>query len=306
MRWKGRKQSSHVEDRRGETMSRRGRSVGGGAIGGLLFSLFKRGSGKTRAMLIVGLVIACFVFDINPVSLFVSSPDGAGSAQISQGDGTAPDPEMKAYLATMKADNEAVWQKVLASAGRQYRPAKMVIYTGRTRTAGGIADARMGPFYMPADETIYIDPTFFQELRNQLGAKGDFAQAYVVAHEVGHHIQKILHLTDKVHGQQGKVSKEEYNRLSVRLELHADFLAGVFAHHAEEKFKFLEEGDIDEAMNCAEAIGDDRLQKMSQGDIQPDLFTHGTSAQRKRWFMRGFKSGNLQDGDTFNIPYQNL
>ncbi len=126
---------------------------------------------------------------------------------------------MKAYLSTMKHDNEAVWQKILAAEGIQYRPAKMVIYTERTRTAGGIADARMGPFYMPADETIYIDPTFFQELRNQLGAKGDFAQAYVVAHEVGHHIQKILHLTDKVHGQQGKVSKEAYNRLSVRLKV---------------------------------------------------------------------------------------
>lgn len=182
----------------------------------------------------------------------------------------------------------------------------MVIYTGRTQTAGGVADARMGPFYMPADQTIYIDPTFFQEMKDRFGAAGDFAQANVVAHEVGHHIQHLLHITDKVHSQRGKISDTEYNRLSVRLELQADFLAGVFAHHAEDQFKFLEDGDIEEAMRCAEAIGDDRLQQMSRGEIEPDLFTHGTSAQRKRWFMKGFQSGNLQDGDTFSIPYDQL
>ena len=195
---------------------------------------------------------------------------------------------------------------VLADAGVQYRPAKMVIYTGRTVTAGGVADANMGPFYMPADETIYIDPTFFTELEQRFGAKGDFAQAYVVAHEVGHHIQNILGLTEKVHSQRARLSKEEYNKLSVRLELQADFFAGVFAHHGQEKFQFLEEGDIEEAMRCAQAIGDDRIQKQSQGRVQPDLFTHGTSAQRARWFNKGFRTGDISQADTFNIPYPQL
>lgn len=299
MRWKGRKQSSHVEDRRGQHHA--GRSSGNTAIGALLFGLFRRGSEKTKIILVLGVIAACFMFDINPVSLFVSPQNGTY-----QTSSTPVDPEMKAYLATMKSDNEIVWAKILADAGIKYSPANMVIYTGKTQTAGGIADARMGPFYMPADETIYIDPSFFQEMKDRFGAAGDFAQAYVVAHEVGHHIQHLLKLTDKVHSQRGKIPDTEYNKLSVRLELQADFLAGVFAHHAEEKFKFLEDGDIEEAMRCAEAVGDDRLQKMTKGEIQPDLFTHGTSAQRKRWFMKGFNSGKLSDGDTFGIPYEQL
>jgi len=309
MRWKGRRQSSHVEDRRGESAYRGSRS-GNGMIGGLLFTLFSRGGIKTKMLLIVAVVIGCSVFHINPLSLFMNTPGGSYS-QVAQTSGSgsgsdAQNAEMKAYLSTMKADNETVWKKILSAEGKQWRPAKMVIYTGRTQTAGGVADARMGPFYMPADETIYIDPTFFQELKDKFGAKGDFAQAYVIAHETGHHIQHILHLTDQVHRLRGKIPQAEYNKLSVRLELQADFLAGVFAHHGEEEFNFLERGDIEEAMKCAEAIGDDRLQKMSQGSIQPDLFTHGTSAQRKRWFMKGFKSGKISDGDTFNIPYQDL
>jgi len=309
MRWKGRRQSTHVEDRRGKSAYRGSRS-GNGMIGGLLLTLFSRGGLKTKMLLIVAVVIGCSVFHINPLSLFMNTPGGSYS-QVAQTSGSgsgsdAQNAEMKAYLATIKADNETVWKKILSAEGKQWRPAKMVIYTGRTQTAGGVADARMGPFYMPADETIYIDPTFFQELKDKFGAKGDFAQAYVIAHETGHHIQHLLHLTDQVHRQRGKIPQAEYNKLSVRLELQADFLAGVFAHHGEEEFNFLERGDIEEAMKCAEAIGDDRLQKMSQGSIQPDLFTHGTSAQRKRWFMKGFKSGKISDGDTFSIPYQDL
>ncbi|NWK56746.1 neutral zinc metallopeptidase [Verrucomicrobiaceae bacterium N1E253] len=299
MRWKGRKQSSHVEDRRGQPPQRG--SGGNAALGALLFGLFRKGNRKTKILLILGGVVACFMFNINPVNLLMS-PTGQPASLSS----SPADPEMKAYLATMKSDNEIVWSKILAAHGKSYRPANMVIYTGRTQTAGGTADARMGPFYMPADETIYIDPSFFQEMRDKFGATGDFAQAYVVAHEVGHHIQHLLNLTDKVHSQRGKISESEYNKLSVRLELQADFLAGVFAHHADEQFQFLEHGDIDEAIRCAEAIGDDRLQKMTRGEIQPDLFTHGTSAQRKRWFMKGYKSGQLSEGDTFTIPYDQL
>lgn len=307
MHWKGRRQSSNVEDRRGTTVRGGTGAVGGGALGGLIFALFRRGSGKTKLILIVGVIIACFVFKINPLSPLGFSSGGGGSAQIVKKPGAAPDKETKDYLATMKADNEDIWTKILPQYGIKYRPSKMIIYEERTMTPGGIADARMGPFYMPANESIYIDPSFFQELKQKFGAKGDFAEAYVIAHEVGHHIQKILGYTQKVHSQQGKISKAEYNKLSVRLELHADFLAGVFAHHGQKKFRFLEHGDIQEAMECAEAIGDDRLQERAHGHVQPDSFTHGTSAQRKRWFMRGYKSGDLRDGERiFTMPYGDL
>ncbi|MBK1830096.1 neutral zinc metallopeptidase [Verrucomicrobiaceae bacterium R5-34] len=309
MRWKGRKQSSNVEDRRGTTVRGGGGGpVAGGAIGSLLFALFRRGSGKTKLILIVGVIAACFMFKINPISLFMSTPGGGSSQVVSQKDyqPTAAEQEMFEYLKTLKGDNETIWAKIMAAEGLTYRPAKMVVYTQRTSTPGGIADAQMGPFYLPANETIYIDPSFFSELEQRFKAKGDFAQAYVIAHEVGHHIQKLLGLTDKVHGQQGRISKTEYNRLSVRLELQADFLAGVFAHHGQEKFNFLENGDIEEAMRCAEAIGDDRIQQHSHGHVQPDLFTHGTSEQRKRWFMRGYQSGRIRDGNTFDVPYNEL
>ncbi|MGB0775630.1 MAG: KPN_02809 family neutral zinc metallopeptidase, partial [Akkermansiaceae bacterium] len=282
----------------------RGGAAGGGALGGLIFSLFTRGSGKMKLILIVGMIAAWAFFGWNPLSLL-----GGGGGQVTQNTHYKPSPEeqrMLAYLKTLKGDNEQIWSEILAAEGIKYRPAKMVVYRERTMTPGGIADARMGPFYLPKNEHIYIDPSFFIELETKFKAKGDFAQAYVIAHEVGHHIQKILGLTDKVHSQQGRIPKEEYNKLSVRLELQADFLAGVFAHHAQEKFNFLERGDIEEAMRCAEAIGDDRIQKQSQGHIQPDLFTHGTSAQRKRWFMRGFESGDINQGDTFKIPYNQL
>jgi len=307
MRWKGRKQSSNVEDRRGTTV-RGGGPMAGGAIGSILFALFRRGSGKTKLILIVGVIAACLMFKINPLSLFMSTPGGGGGKVVAQKNykPSAADLEMLEYLKTIKGDNEIIWEKILAAEGMKYTPAKMVVYAGRTPIPGGYADAKMGPFYLPANETIYIDPSFFRELEERFKAEGDFAQAYVIAHEVGHHIQKLLGLTDKVHSQNGRISKKEYNKLSVRLELQADFLAGVFAHHAQEKFNFLENGDIEEAMRAAEAIGDDRIQKKFQGTLQPDLFTHGTSAQRKRWFMRGYESGNIREGDTFKIPYEDL
>ncbi|MBT8038349.1 MAG: neutral zinc metallopeptidase [Verrucomicrobiae bacterium] len=306
MRWKNRRSSSNIEDRRGTTTRANGGPIAGGALGSILISLFRRGSGKTKLALIGGVIIACFVFKMNPLSLLGFS-SGGGSRQTVQSNGRPADPRIKEYFAKLKGTNEDIWQQILPKYDIRYRPSKMVIYTTRTHTAGGIADARMGPFYMPADETIYIDPTFFDELKTRFGAKGDFAEAYVIAHEVGHHIQKILKLTDHVHNQKGRIPPIEYNQLSVRLELHADFLSGIFAHHAQEKFNFLETGDIQEAMDCAEAIGDDRIQSQAQGHIQPDLFTHGTSAQRKRWFMRGYRSGDLNDGNIlFSIRYQDL
>ncbi|MGJ8676953.1 MAG: KPN_02809 family neutral zinc metallopeptidase [Akkermansiaceae bacterium] len=304
MRWQGRRKSSHVEDRRGTRISAGRGSRGGGAMAGVMMMLFRKTSGKTRIVIILAAIIGCFVFKINPMSLLGFS--SGGNQQVVTQTSAAPDDEMGEYLATMKADNEDVWKKILASEGIQYRPSKMIIYTDRVMTGGGVADANMGPFYSPSDEAVYIDPTFFTEMKEKFNAQGDFAEAYVIAHEVAHHIQNILGETNKLHGKAGKVSKQEYNQLSVRLELQADFLAGVFAHHAQEEFNFLEDGDIEEAMKCAEAIGDDRLQKEFTGQVQPDLFTHGTSAQRKRWFMKGYETGDIRQRDTFSIPYNSL
>jgi len=308
MRWKGREQSRNVEDRRGQTVRGGGGAIAGGAVGSVLFMLFRRGGLKTKMMLVLAVIAGCFMFKINPINLFMSTP--GGSTRVTKDKSykpTAQEQEMLDYLETMKKDNEIIWTKIFAAQGwPKYRPSKLIVYRGKTQTPGGIADARTGPFYMPADEGIYLDPSFFQELSQQFGAKGDFAQAYVMAHEVAHHVQKLLGLTDKVHGQHGKVSKAEYNKLSVRLELQADFLAGVFAHHAQERFNFLEQGDIEEAIQCAKAIGDDTIQRKSQGYVQPHLFTHGTSEQRKRWFMKGFQTGDLSQGETFKMPYEDL
>jgi predicted metalloprotease len=277
----------------------------GAGLGGVLFAIFARGSAKTKLMLIGAAVVAMFIFKLSPQALMNVVGGGTSQPSVTQ-DAPAPNDEMRAYLATMKADNEDIWTEIFRQYGRSYQPAKLVIYSDKTVMPGGVADARMGPFYMPANQTVYIDPNFFNEMKQRFGAPGDFAQAYVLAHEVGHHVQHLLGYTDRVHGQRGRVSQTEYNRLSVRLELQADFLAGFFAQHADEQFKFLESGDIEEAMNCAHAIGDDNLQRKSSGRVMPDSFTHGTSEQRARWFMKGFRSDRLEDGDTFSVPYDQL
>ncbi len=297
MKWQGRRRSSNVDDRRGQRVSG---GVRGPAMGGLVMALLTRGSAKTKLMIVVAALVAMFVFKISPQSLMTLVTGGSTQPTVTQV-APAPDDEMRAYLATMKADNEDVWTRLFRGLGKEYRPAKLVIYSDKTVMPGGLADARMGPFYMPANETVYIDPNFFNELSQRFGAPGDFAQAYVVAHEIGHHVQNLLGYTDHVHGQRGRVSKEEYNRLSVRLELQADFLAGVFAHNAQQQFEFLETGDIQEAMRCAEAIGDDAIQRKSSGRVMPDSFTHGTSEQRRRWFMKGFENGRLADGDAEDL-----
>ena len=181
-----------------------------------------------------------------------------------------------------------------------YREPRLTIFRGQTQSSCGNATAASGPFYCSADERVYIDLSFYEEMKNTLNAPGDFAQAYVIAHEVGHHVQHLLGITDRVHSQRGSLSDEEYNQLSVRLELQADFLAGIWAHYAKDNKDFIEEGDIEEALNAAAAIGDDRLQKQFQGTINPESFTHGTSAQRVKWFKKGFLSGDTKQGDTFN------
>ncbi|HSO87357.1 MAG TPA: neutral zinc metallopeptidase, partial [Draconibacterium sp.] len=192
-----------------------------------------------------------------------------------------------------------VWHKLFESSGLTYREPTLVLFSGGAESACGFAQSATGPFYCPGDERVYIDLNFLEELRQKLGAQGDFAIAYIVAHEVGHHVQKQLSVLDQVHGLRGQVSEKEYNAQTVKLELQADFYAGIWAHHAQKMKNILEAGDIEEAMNAAQAVGDDRIQKQSQGYVVPDSFTHGTSQQRMTWFKRGFETGNVNNGDTF-------
>jgi len=208
--------------------------------------------------------------------------------------------ELAEFVSVVLADTEDVWNKLFSEEGQSYREPKLVLFTGQVQSACGFASAAVGPFYCPGDETVYIDLQFYDELRRKFGAPGDFAQAYVIAHEIGHHVQKQLGITSKVDAMRGRVSQEEFNQLSVRLELQADFFAGVWAHHAQRMQQILEPGDINEALQAAGAIGDDRLQKQAQGYVVPESFTHGTSEQRERWFRRGFESGDMAQGDTFN------
>jgi len=214
--------------------------------------------------------------------------------------------QLKQFVSVVLGDTEDIWGKLFADAGETYRQPKLVLFSDRVESACGLASAASGPFYCPGDENVYLDLSFFQELNQRFGAKGDFAAAYVIAHEVGHHVQKQLGITDKVDAMRGRLSEEEYNRMSVRLELQADFLAGVFAHYEQASLDVIEPGDIDEALNAASSIGDDRLQKMSQGYVVPDAFTHGSSEQRVRWFRRGFESGDMSEGDTFGVDYGDL
>jgi len=286
MRWKGRRQSANIEDRRGQR--RGGTAMIGGGIGTIVIVLlFVLLGGDPRE--IMSLVDATST----------SQPTGAESA--------APgNDETRQFVSTVLGDTEDVWTQVFAERGWQYRTPRLVLFSGVTQMPGGAANAATGPFYLPTDQTVYLDFSFFDEMAQRFGAPGDFAAAYVIAHEVGHNVQHQLGITDQVHAKQGRISQDEYNRLSVRLELQADFLAGVWANHAQKQWNILEEGDIEEAIRAATAIGDDRLQRQSQGYVVPDAFTHGTSEQRVKWFTRGYKSGRIEDGDTFSIPYGQL
>jgi predicted metalloprotease len=214
--------------------------------------------------------------------------------------------ESAAFVSVVLADTEEVWGQLFRGMGKEYREPKLVLFRDQVRSACGFQSAATGPFYCPPDQHVYIDLSFFEEMKSRLGAPGDFAQAYVIAHEVGHHVQQQLGISDDVHYQQSRASEAEANELSVRLELQADFFAGVWAHHAERNWQILEEGDVQEALNAATAIGDDRLQLKSRGFVVPESFTHGTSEQRSRWFLRGLKSGDMTAGDTFGVPYGQL
>ena len=282
MKWEGNRQSDNVEDRRGDGAPMLGgRSIGIGTI--------------------VVALIGGWVLGINPLTL-LGVLSGVGSVVQAPAPAQAPPAHdtMAQFVSTVLADTEDVWGPIFQQGGGAYREPRLVLFRGAVPTACGAGQAAMGPFYCPGDQKVYIDLSFYDQLKNQLGAPGDFAQAYVIAHEVGHHVQHLLGISGQVEQMRGRVSQVAYNRLSVKLELQADCLAGVWAHHADQQRQILEQGDIEEAMNAAAKIGDDALQRAQTGQVVPDSFTHGTSAQRQRWFRTGLQSGSVQACDTFS------
>lgn len=281
MLWQGRRQSSNVDDRRG--MSAGGMAVGGGVIG------------------VIVLLLNFFLGGGDPSQLPQLSPGGGQSQPMSQQEQEADD-ERANFVKVVLADTEDVWNKIFAEQGADYAEPTLVLFRGGVQSACGTASSASGPFYCPGDQDLYIDLSFYEELQSRFNAPGDFAMAYVVAHEVGHHLQTLMGTSQKVQRLRQQLNQREYNKYSVMLELQADFYAGVWAHHAQKMKQILEPGDIEEALNAANAIGDDRLQKESQGHVVPDAFTHGTSAQRMYWFKKGFETGDIRQGDTFNAP----
>lgn len=273
MRWTGRRESGNMEDRR----SGGGRYALGGGMG-------------------IIVVIIALILGKNPQELLSVIPGQDQQHPTSQG---SPTDEEGKFVDAVLTDTEDVWHELFKQMGSEYKEPYLVLYRGSTSSGCGFASSATGPFYCPADEKVYIDLSFYEELKNRFNAPGDFAMAYVIAHEIGHHVQNLMGITGKVDRMRSQLSEKEYNQLSVRLELQADFLAGVWAHHDQKMKNILEEGDIQEALQAANAVGDDRLQQQSQGTVVPDAFTHGTSAQRMRWFKKGFDTGDIHQGDTF-------
>ncbi len=306
MRWQGRRESDNVEDRRGDDGMSSGGSGLPGLPGGLGGGFGRGGGGKSIVGGGLGLVIIIVLSLItgqNPLQMLGGGEDGSSlqgpSSQRSAYSGSAEEEELAGFVKVVLADNEDIWSEIMRREGHDYRLPKLVLFRNATRSACGAASSQTGPFYCPADEKVYIDLEFYQLMKDRFKAGGDFAMAYVVAHEVGHHVQHVLGISDKVHRAQQRLSEEEANKLSVKLELQADFLAGVWAHYDQQTKNILEPGDIEEALRCAEAIGDDRLQMQAQGYVSPESFTHGSSKERMYWFKRGFESGDLKQGDTF-------
>ena len=287
MRLTGRRESSNVDDRR------------------------RSGGGKKAGMGIGGLAIAALVIWLmggNPLS--VLNQVDLGSVLMEQSGGTyqptAEEEELAKFSSQILAGTEDVWAQEFKKMGRTYQPPRLVLFTGSVQSGCGGASSSMGPFYCSADQSVYIDLSFFSQMKQQLGADGDFAYAYVIAHEVGHHVQYLLGILDNAHQQMSRLSEKESNRISVRLELQADYFAGIWAYHDNKMFNSLEDGDIEEGLNVASKIGDDYLQKQAQGYIVPDSFNHGTSDQRVRWLRKGLNSGDVNGGDTFSPSYGNL
>ena len=286
MDWEGRPESENVEDQR--TVTPRRLAVGGG-FGVLL------------------IVVVSYLLGGNPQQV-LNQLQNAGQI------GGAPDADpqdpaqdrLKHFVGVVLADTEDVWRDQFQKMGKRYIEPHLVLFNRQVESACGLADAAVGPFYCPGDQKVYLDLSFFEELKTRFKAPGEFAQAYVIAHEVGHHVQKLLGISDKVHAQRSRLSKVEFNKLSVRLELQADFLAGFWGYHAQKMKHILDPGDLEAALRAANAIGDDRLQKQARGYVVPDSFTHGSSEQRIRWFRRGFETGDFSQGDTFRIAYEEL
>ena len=279
MRWRGRERSDNVEDRRlsvGKKMSL------GGGIGGIIIALI---------FIILG---------GNPKQVLQLLDPGTQTVQTESGRNVSQDDDLTKFISVVLKDTEDVWNKIFTASGRKYREPKLVLFRQSVRSACGFSGAATGPFYCPADEKVYIDLDFLEEMLRRFRSTGDFAMAYILAHEVGHHVQKLLGIMDKVDSQRGRASQKKLNELTVRLELQADFLAGIWVHHAQKMKNILEEGDVEEALRAVNAVGDDRIQMQQQGYVVPDSFTHGTSAQRLKWFRKGMKSGDPNKGDTFN------
>jgi predicted metalloprotease len=267
------------------------------------------GGGGLLIVMVLGLLFGVDPQKLN--QLLQQQQQGAGVGGNAAGQPrelTPEEEEQKAFAATVLAFTEEVWNEQFRELGRRYEPPKMVLFTDRVQSGCGVAPSAVGPFYCPADRTVYLDPTFFVELDQKLGGSAaEFSQAYVIAHEIGHHVQNLLGFSEIVDRKRGTVPKEEYNRWSVRLELQADYLAGVWAHYGQQKFNFIEPGDIETAIQSANAIGDDRLQKQQTGFVSPENYTHGTSEQRVRWFTDGLRSGSIERiKDLFELPYESL
>lgn len=281
MRWQNQRQSTNVEDRRGIGPKA---AIGGGGV--LL------------------IILIAVIFGQDPRALLsqlnVNTQGGGMGGGGVAAPSSAEEQQLKESVTTVLGSTEDVWSKIFRENGREYREPTLVLFTGQVSSACGNASASVGPFYCPGDQKLYLDFSFFNQLAKDLNSPGDFAQAYVIAHEVGHHVQNLLGIMNEMNKNRANMSETEYNALSVRLELQADFFAGVWAHHAQEMQSMMESGDLEEALRAATAIGDDALQREAQGYVVPDSFTHGTSEQRLHWFKKGFQSGRIEDGDTFN------
>ncbi len=297
MRWQGGRESENVEDRRGAGGG--GGFSTGGPLGGRGIPIGRGGLGIGGLAVVV---VVSLLLGINPMDLLNGTlPDEPSRTEQAQAPRSGADDELGRFVSVVLADTEDTWNVLFQQAGRTYREPKLVLFSGAVDSGCGFAQAAMGPFYCPLDQRVYIDLSFYRDLRDRFRAPGDFAQAYVIAHEVGHHVQNLLGISDRVQqAQQRAGNRADANALSVRLELQADCLAGLWANHANRERRIIEPGDVEEALTAASAIGDDRLQKQSRGTVAPDSFTHGSSAQRVRWFRTGLESGQMQACDTFS------
>ncbi len=283
MRYKGRRQSTNVEDRRGGGSKARKVGIKGGIVG-----------------IIIALVMLFLGGDPSVIFQFLDTGSQSNTTTQKNYQPSAQEQELTDFVKVVLADTEDVWHKIFKENGAKYQEPVLVLFNQSTQSACGYSSAATGPFYCPGDYKLYLDLNFLQQLQRKLGAKGDFAVAYIIAHEVGHHIQNLMGTLSKVSQMRGKVSKDVHRKMNIDVELQADFYAGVWAHHAQKMKNILESGDLEEAFNAAEAVGDDRIQMKSQGYVVPDNFTHGTSAQRKQWFKKGFTTGDIRQGNTFD------